>query len=129
MVVGCGPGRRLTRRNGCNGDLLSFRITSRITLRGENDGDGKTWFGFDVNGVKSMFGASLSIFRGEVHNEGRKCHGHTRATSARSVSSLRRSIRASVSGSPNLTLYSRTFGPSLVTMKPVNKIPTNGKPI
>ena len=38
-------------------------------------------------------------------------------------------MSASVSGSPNLTLYSRTFGPLFVSINPVNNSPTKGKPL
>ena len=72
-----------------------------------------------------MLRASLIIVKDKVDDRERR---RTKATSARSVSSFKSSIKASVSGSPNLTLYSRTLGPSSVTMKPVNRIPTNGKP-
>lgn len=120
---------QLTGGDGSDGDLLSFRVTSRITLRSKYDRDGRTWFCLDVHGVQSVLSASLMIVRDEVHVKERRYYEHTKATSARSVSSLRRSIRASVSGSPNLTLYSKTLGPSSVIMKPVNRIPTNGKPI
>jgi hypothetical protein len=37
-------------------------------------------------------------------------------------------MSASVSGSPKRTLYSRSLGPSVVSMKPVKRRPTNGKP-
>ena len=47
---------------------------------------------------------------------------------ARSVSSVRRGRTVCVSGSPNRTLYSSTFGPLDVNMNPVNKRPTNGYP-
>jgi len=48
--------------------------------------------------------------------------------SARSVSSLRRGNITCVSGSPKRTLYSNTFGPSDVNIRPVNSRPTNGNP-
>ena len=53
---------------------------------------------------------------------------HTRSNAARSVPLLRSNMRASVSGSPNLTLYSRTLGPAGVSMSPVNSMPTKGYP-
>src|SRR6266496_3757890 len=47
---------------------------------------------------------------------------------ARSASSLRRGNTVCVSGSPNRTLYSKTFGPLDVNIRPVNSSPTNGYP-
>src|SRR5437667_3634415 len=49
---------------------------------------------------------------------------NTIITFARSVSSLRRGRTVSVSGSPNRTLYSNTFGPLDVNIRPVNNRPT-----
>ena len=69
-----------------------------------------------------MFNAGLQGSRASTQCES----GLTRITAARSVSSERSSINASVSGSPKRTLYSRTFGPESVKIKPVNRRPTNG---
>jgi hypothetical protein len=52
----------------------------------------------------------------------------TSIIAAMSVWSSRRSMRASVSGSPKRTLYSSVFGPASVSIKPVKSNPTNGKP-
>ncbi len=52
----------------------------------------------------------------------------TSKSAAKSTFLSRRSINASVSGSPNRTLYSKTFGPDGVSMKPVKSIPRKGYP-
>src|SRR5436190_5437614 len=57
-----------------------------------------------------------------------QCSVQATITSARSVSSVRRGRRVCVSGSPPLTLYSRTFGPLPVIIIPVKSMPTNGNP-
>ena len=72
-----------------------------------------------------MFNASLQGSRGLMHGDP-GLRVLTRMTAARSVSSERSSINASVSGSPKRTLYSRTFGPESVKIKPVNRRPTKG---
>ena len=72
-----------------------------------------------------MFNAGLQVSRASRQGEA-SIWALTRMTAARSVSSERSSINASVSGSPKRTLYSRTFGPESVKIKPVKRRPTNG---
>jgi len=70
--------------------------------------------------VPLFHGLEVANSQGELGLTSRIC--------ARSVSSVRRSIKASVSGSPKRTLYSSTIGPELVSMNPVKSRPTKGNP-
>jgi hypothetical protein len=114
-----------TWRNLSGGDGFSLFKAAWVSRGCQHHRNSEAWPKFQRHGVQSMFNASLQRSRASTQGE-TKHRALTRMTAARSVSSERSSISASVSGSPKRTLYSSTFGPESVNIKPVNRRPTKG---